>query len=225
MRHAFSLALGLFVTAPLVEGCKAEQDQSPPLPSSPTAARCVKGVQRAVKAPTGDEASSIYYEECADLFTMTPCRDAFRAAAKAPPAEQFTIVATACRKAYCPTLTAFAFDICRDDFAITPESLARAWPPLFDAIISREAGASTPEVSNAMLTLYAKLHAMPTSSAAAPSGAAPSGAPSGSGVPAGSAAGSAAPAGRVPAAVPAGSAHGAVVAKETKAKPASSQTH
>jgi hypothetical protein len=100
------------------------------------------------------------------------------------PAAQLGVVADGCKKAYCPALGAFAFAICKDDFVSTPESLARDWPPLFDAIVAREAGMSATDVSTALLTLYVNTarKAAESASAAASAGAPP--APSGSAAPA-----------------------------------------
>jgi hypothetical protein len=219
MRRAIRIIAALLaVSLPLV-GCKAEEDQSAGAASPLGASRCTRGLVRAAKAPTEAEATTIYYEECAELFSQPGCRDGWRAAAKLPAAEQVGLVADACRKAYCPSLKAFSFEICRDDFTATPATLLKAWPPLFDAIVAKEAGPATQDVSSAMLVLYAHLKqigpAIPPPSSAEPSAVAP--APSGSaGVPATSAS-AGVPGG---ATAPAGS--GSVVDKaaKSKAKPA-----
>jgi hypothetical protein len=145
---------------------------------------------------TVEETSKIYYEECADLFSDATCRDGWHAAARAETPAQLGIVADACKKSYCPALGAFAFAICKGDFVSTPQSLARDWPPLFDAIVAREAGMSATEVSTALLAVYARAATLAAQGAASASAEAPS--TSGSApppTPPASAAGSAAPLG------------------------------
>ncbi len=221
MRRVLLLAalLGVSLVYP---GCKEDDDQSSAASASPSVSRCKRGVERAVKATTTSEATSIYYSECSALFSQPACRDAWAEAGKLPPAEQIPHVATACRKAYCPALTAFAFEACRDDFKSTPEALTRAWPPLFDAILTREAGAASPEVSASMLVLYARLRQLEAAAPAPSASAAPEGsaaAPAGSGTPAPSATAPVASGSSSPPA-PSGSAHkGAAKASPLKAKP------
>jgi hypothetical protein len=204
------------VSLPFV-GCKGEEDQSANAAAPPGASRCTRGLARAAKAPTEQEATAIYYEECADLFSQAACRDQWRAAAKLPVSEQVGHVADACRKAYCPSLKAFSFDICRDDFVATPAAVLKGWPPLFDAIIAKEAGSATQEVSSSMLVLYAHLKQI------APAPVPPSEEPSGSASAGASAAppSSAAPATSASAGAPtapAGSAKGSFVDKAAKPK-------
>ncbi|HEX3596936.1 MAG TPA: hypothetical protein VHU80_17625 [Polyangiaceae bacterium] len=215
MRRAL-LAVVLTLSIPF-SACKEDADQSPAGASPPGAVKCKSGIDRAVKASTVQEADSIYYSECSALFAQPVCRAAWSAAAKLPPGQQIPPIADACRKAYCPSLTAFAFEACRDDFKATPESLQRAWPPLFDAILAREAAAAAPEVSSGMLVLYAHLQqlaaaATPPSASAAAEGSA--GPPSASGT-------TSAPAASGSSAIPAASASGHAPAKAspTKAKP------
>lgn len=176
MRVAVGLVLIPLAFCLSCVGCQKEDPES--TGPTPGVTRCLKGLDRATAAPTLKEGSSIYYGECADMFSDVACRDAFRAAAKLEPAAQLGAVADACKKAYCPALGAFAFAICKDDFKATPESLTRDWPPLFDAIVAREAGMSASEVSSSLLKFYAgsaaKAVAPPVASAsAAPSAIAP----------------------------------------------------
>lgn len=181
MRAAIGLALTLLAPLALCLSCVGCRKEEPEATGpSPGVTRCLHGLERANTAPTLKEMSSISYEECADLFSNVVCRDAWHAAARAEPVAQLGIIADACKKSYCPALGSFAFAICKDDFVSTPESLARDWPPLFDAIIAREAGMSTAEVTAALMMLYVK--AMNAASAAASAGAPP--APSGSAPPA-----------------------------------------
>lgn len=202
----------------LFSGCKEDADQSPTSSSgaalSAGASKCKGGIDRALKASTIAEANSIYYTECSALFSQAACRDAWVGAAKLPSGEQIPMVADACRKAYCPSLSALSFEACRDDFKATPESLAKAWPTLFDAILTREVGAAAPEVSGAMLTLYVHLKQLEAAQAPAPPA---SSAAEGAAAPSGSAAGSAAPAGSAPPA-PSGSAAGGKAPAKAKAK-------
>jgi hypothetical protein len=139
----------------------------------------MEGIRRAVQASTVAEVSRVYYDECADLYTEAGCREASHAAAQAAPSEQLGIMAAGCKKAYCPTLGSFAFEICKDTFVVSKETITRAWPPLYDAIIAREAGASATDVSYALLTLYARSAQMMAAagSAAAPGPSASAGVP------------------------------------------------
>jgi hypothetical protein len=182
MRAAIGLALMPLAFCLSCVGCRKEEAET--TGPSPGVTRCLQGLERANKATTLKDTSSIYYEECADLFSDVACRDGWRAAARAEPPAQLGIVATVCKKSYCPALGSFAFAICKDDFVSTPESLARDWPPLFDAIVAREAGMSATDVSTALLTLYVNTarKAAESASAAASAGAPP--APSGSAAPA-----------------------------------------
>ena len=216
MRRAIRIVAALLAVSLPFAGCKGEEDQSASAASPLGASRCTRGLGRAAKAATEQEATAIYYEECAELFSQPGCREAWKSAAKLPAAEQTGHVADACRKAYCPTLKAFSFDICRDDFAATPSTILKAWPPLFDAIVAKEAGPATQEVSSAMLVLYAHLKQMaPGTPPANPEPSASADAPAASGS-------AAAPAASASGAPPAGSAHGSVVDKAPKprAKPA-----
>jgi hypothetical protein len=224
MHRAFRIFPVLAVTALVFSACKGEEDRSPSAIAPPGATRCVQGIQRAVKASTEKEVSAIYYDECAEMFSQPACRDAYRAAAQAPANLQLSGIAQACRKAYCPSYSAFSFDICRDDFNATPEALAKTWPPLFDAILAREAGPAQPQVTSSMLVLYARLKQLEASAPPPETPSAPSGVPAppssaSAGAPAGSAAPSAA--GSAPPAA-AGSARSGALVKEpsAKAKPA-----
>jgi hypothetical protein len=219
MRRAIRIVAALLAVSLPVAGCKGEEDQSAAAASPLGASRCTRGLARAAKAPTEQESTTIYYEECAELFSQPGCREAWRAAAKLPAAEQVGQVADACRKAYCPSLKAFSFEICRDDFAATPATLIKGWPPLFDAIVAKEAGPAQQDVSSAMLVLYAHLKqigpATPPPSTAQPSASAEAPAASGAIVPAASASAGGPKGG---ATAPAGSAKGSVVDKAPKAK-------
>lgn len=205
----------LGVSLLLFSGCKEDADQSPASTGaalSAGATKCKSGIERAVKASTITEANSIYYTECSALFSQPACRDAWVAAAKLPTDEQTPKVADACRKAYCPQLSALSFEACRDDFVATPESLKKAWPTLSDAILTREVGTSAPEISGAMLMLYVHLKQLEAAQASAP----PASSAAEGTAPAGSAAGSAAPPGSA-APAPSGSAASKAPAK-SKAK-------
>jgi hypothetical protein len=208
----------LISSACLFSGCKEDADQSPTASTgaalSAGGSKCKSGIDRALKASTVAEANSIFYTECSALFSQPTCRDAWVAAAKLPSDEQIPKVADACRKAYCPSLSALSFEACRDDFVATPASLTKMWPTLFDAILTREVGASAPEISGAMLTLYVHLKQLEAAQAPAPPA---SSAAEGAAAPSGSAAGSAAPAGSAPPAASGSAAPGKAPAK-AKAK-------
>lgn len=154
-------------------GCRKDEPSQATLAPSAGVTRCLHGIERALQTPTAEETLKIYYEECADLFTDAPCRDAWHAASRAEPAARLGIVADTCKKSYCPTLGAFAFAICKDDFVSTPQSLARDWPPLFDAIVAREAGMSAADVSTALLAVYARTTVLTAQSVASASAGAP----------------------------------------------------
>jgi hypothetical protein len=163
MRVAATILLFPLAFCPSCVGCEKEASESTVKSSGVT--RCLKGLDRAAAAPTLKETSSIYYEECSDLFSDVTCRDGFRAAARAEPSMQLVVIADACRKGYCPALGAFAFAICKDDFKATPESLSQDWPPLFDAIVAREAGMSAPEVTGGLMKVYVAAKAKTPASA------------------------------------------------------------
>jgi hypothetical protein len=171
-----------------------DDDGAPSTPPPPSVTHCVDGAERALEATTLAALMSEYYDDCADLNTEAACRDAWHAAAHAPVDAQLGIVAEGCRKAYCPVLGSYAFDICKSDFVATPDSLARAWGPFGNAIVAREAGAYAQLVTAAQLTVYARsvqlkteAHAaqVPSASAAPPAPSASSAAtpPIGSGSP------------------------------------------
>ncbi|HEX7669461.1 MAG TPA: hypothetical protein VF395_07760 [Polyangiaceae bacterium] len=187
MRVAVSLVLIPLAFCFSCVGCQKEEPET--TGPTPGVTKCLKGLEQASAAPTLRDGTSIYYGECADMFSDVSCRDAFRAAAKLEPAAQLGAVADACKKAYCPALGAFAFAICKDDFKATPESLTRDWPPLFDAIVAREAGMSAGEVSASLLKFYvssaakALASAAPSASSAPPAGSAPAPTTTGSGAP------------------------------------------
>lgn len=156
------LGLSLLVfSGCLLSGCKEDTDQSPVATGAAALSaggmKCKNGIDRALKASTIADANSIYYTECSALFSQPACRDAWVAAAALPSGQQIPKIADACRKAYCPSLAALSFEACRDDFAATPEALTKAWPTLFDAILTREVGTSAPELSSRMLVLYVHL--------------------------------------------------------------------
>jgi hypothetical protein len=192
-------------------------------------------MQRAAEGTTVAEVTSTYYSGCADMFTAAACRDAWKQAASAPFDQQMGIVATACRKAYCPDMAAFSLAICRDDFQPTQKAIEADWPPLLEAMVSREAQLYAADLSPGFLAVYVKATilrkeestgaaprsagdaaAPPAGSAAALGSAAPP--PSGSAAPAGSTApsGSAAKAAKAPTPAPS-------AAAKPKAAPASSK--
>ena len=188
-------------------------------------------MQRASEEATVAEVTSTYYSGCADMFTAAACRDAWKQAASAPFDQQVGIVATACRKAYCPDMAAFSLAICRDDFQPTQKAIESDWPPLLEAMVSREAQLYAADLSPGFLAVYVRATILrkEESAGAAPKPSGDTAVPSaGSAAALGSAAppaGSAAPAGSAP---PSGSAAKAAkpapsAAAKPKTAPASSR--
>src|SRR5258705_5737462 len=124
---AASLLVGL-----LLPGCLCnKEDETAVTVTPPGVTRCLNGLQKAGASQTLVEATSIYYDECADLFSQATCRDAWHVAAKSTDVDgRLGMVAGPCRKAYCPSFSAFGFGICKDDFVETPRALIHEWPPL-----------------------------------------------------------------------------------------------
>lgn len=201
------VVVALFSCAVLPTACRKDEPSQVALPAG-AVGKCESGIRKAVTKPTVKEVMTLYYDECADLYTEAGCRDAFHAAAHAEVKDQVAIVMQGCRSAYCPLLGSSAYEACTDGFQVTPETALRAWPKLQSAILAHEAGAYSGEVTNMLMALYAytlKLppeqpvgsasgeaagSATPSASAAPPSSAAPQA--GGSAAPPGSA--SAAPA-------------------------------
>lgn len=190
-RIAGSLVVGIACLG-LAIGCRKER----PPPARPVA-ECLSSMQRAAEGATVGEVTSTYYSGCAEMFTAKGCQDAWKQAASAPLEQQMSIVATACRKAYCPDMAAFSLSICRDDFQPTKEALDRDWPKLLEAMVSREAQSYAADLQPGFLAVYVRTTLLADAEKAAAAlkklgdGGAPP-APSGSVAPAASA--SAAPA-------------------------------
>jgi len=226
MRHGLlrSTVLSLVLSGVLPCACRKDEPGQVVLPAG-AVGRCEAGIRKATTKPTAREAMSIYYDECADLYSEAGCRDAFHAAAHAESREQLSIVLQGCRSAYCPLLGAGRYEACNDSFQVTPESAVRAWPPIAGAILAHEAGAYSGELTNAVIALYAytmKLGGADqagSASAGAPASAVPSSeaAPSSSGETIAGATGSAAPS--AASVAPPGSASVAPPAKAKKAQP------
>jgi hypothetical protein len=178
-----------FVALPTA--CRKDEPAQVVLPAG-AVGRCETGIRKALTKPTVREAMSVYYDECADLYTEAGCRDAFHAAAHAEVKDQAGIVLQGCRAAYCPVLGEGIYEACSDGFQLTTESAMRAWPKLYSAILAHEAGAYSGEVQNMLMTLYAytiKLGGFDQPSASASgAAAAESAAPEGSVAPPSSAA-------------------------------------
>jgi hypothetical protein len=190
-RSLAALLLACFV-APTA--CRKDEPNQVVLPAG-AIGRCESGIRKAVTKTTLKDVMSIYYDECAEMYTEAGCRDAFHAAAHADMKEQVSIVMQGCRSAYCPLLGAYSYEACNDNFQMTPESVVRAWPKLQQAILAHEAGAYSGEVSNLLMALYAHTVKIsgtdPAAAVAAGGSAAPtasdSAAPTASGAPPGSA--------------------------------------
>ena len=218
--------LSLLVGLSLTGACKKDEPTQVVLPAG-AVGKCESGIRKAITKPTVREVMSVYYDECADIYSEAGCKDAFHAAAHAEPKEQVSIVVQGCRSSYCPLLGAYSYEACNDNFQVTPESAMRAWPKLQQAILAHEAGAYSGEISSLMMALYAytvNLGGIPSAANSAAAGPAPSGAPPGSAEPEASGAppGSAAPptsAAPAASAAPAPSASAATKAKKPATKP------
>jgi hypothetical protein len=192
---AFRSTILLLFACFAAPACRKDEPSQVVLPAG-AIGRCESGIRKAVTKTAIKEVMSIYYDECADMYSEAGCRDAFHAAAHADSKEQVSIVTQGCRSAYCPLLGAYSYEACNDNFQMTPESVVRAWPKLQQAILAHEAGAYAGEVSNLLMALYAHTvkisGADPAASAATAGSAAPpasgSVAPPASGAPPGSAA-------------------------------------
>ncbi|HVU03929.1 MAG TPA: hypothetical protein VHE30_19355 [Polyangiaceae bacterium] len=181
-------------------GCRCQEDEEAVVTSTPPGVtHCLESIQQAVGAKTLSESTAIYYDGCADLFSVAACRDGWHRAAKDPNVDdRLSVAAMACRPAYCPTFSAFGFNICKEDFVASKDSVLHEWPPLFDAIVAREAGAAAADLSPAFLGFIVHLADLaakeqkeqkeaPAASGAPSGSAAPSAAPPGSAAPGASA--------------------------------------
>src|SRR6185312_15469925 len=110
-RIARGLAVAIACLGVAATGCRKERVT----PSRPVA-ECLSSMQSAADKNTAQEVTSTYYAGCAEMFSVQACQVAWKQAAKATPDQQLEIVATDCRKAYCPDMGALSLDICRDDF-------------------------------------------------------------------------------------------------------------
>src|SRR5262245_42525296 len=180
-----STALVLVACALAPAACRKDEPNQVVLPAG-AIGRCETGIRKAVTKNTLKEVMSIYYDECAEMFSEAGCRDAFHSAAHADMKEQMGIVMQGCRSAYCPLLGAYSYEACNDNFQVTTESVVRAWPKLLQAILAHEAGAYSGEVSNLLMVLYAHTLKISKTDPAASAAAAGSAAPPASGAPAGS---------------------------------------
>jgi hypothetical protein len=190
--------LPILALALCIAGCaKNETNDTPPMAAvaPPAVAACEAGIRKAAEAGTVREATSLYYEQCAEMLSAPTCRDAFRAAAKVDPSQQMMTVMDPCRKAYCPLVTGLNSAICGETFVATPEAVLKEWPKLMDAILQKEAHEFYGDINGLLMGLYVhttKLMTVEAQHAAA--SAAPSGAPS-AGAPPASSASTGAPAG------------------------------
>ncbi|MBM4361147.1 MAG: hypothetical protein FJ104_00585, partial [Deltaproteobacteria bacterium] len=179
LRSLASLCLALGALAP---GCRKEApteerfESFAATPPRPEVARCEAGIRKALTQQTHREVTRTFYEECADLHQKPVCRDAWKQAAAAPGSEQQTIVADACARAYCPDLSAYSLSLCQPGAERQGPSLSRTWPPLFDAIMAREAGEYVAEMTTALMVLYVHTKRL---EAAGDTGEAPSAPPAG----------------------------------------------
>lgn len=141
-------------------GCKREQPQQETTKKINVSEieRCERGIERAVLQTDTRQAMKTYYGECAGIYSEEGCRKAYQAAADAEPAEQMTKVIEGCRAAYCPSFANQELEACKPDFKATGGANAlKAWPPLHEAILERDARGYAPRVSRAMLVFYSRV--------------------------------------------------------------------
>src|SRR5690349_12061802 len=100
MRHGVlrSTVVLLVFSGVLPSGCRKDEPGQVALPAG-AVGRCEAGIRKATTKPTAREAMSVYYDECADLYSEAGCRDAFHAAAHAEQKQQLAIVLQGCRGA------------------------------------------------------------------------------------------------------------------------------
>ena len=160
-------------------GCKREQQTETKKINVSEIERCERGIERAILQTDTRQAMKTYYGECAGIYSEHGCRQAYQAAADAEPAEQMTKVIEGCRAAYCPSFPNQELEACKPDFKPAGANVLKAWPPLHEAILERDARGYAPRVSRAMLVFYSRVMqriggaAVPASSAgaeAAPAG-------------------------------------------------------
>jgi hypothetical protein len=157
--RAATVGIALVVTGAMgVGGCR--ERQAKPLIQHAAVVRCERGVQEAGEQPDIDKATAIYYRACADIHAAPACRDAFLEAAKLPVDKQLNTAIAGCTKAYCQTLGADRFEICKPGFQLTPVGITRAWPPFHAAVIDHDAKGLARRVNNALLTFYIKTQAL-----------------------------------------------------------------
>jgi hypothetical protein len=68
-----------------------------------------------------------------------------------------TKVLEGCRAAYCPSFPNQELEACKPDFKPAGANILRAWPPLHEAILERDARGYAPRVSRAMLVFYSRV--------------------------------------------------------------------
>jgi hypothetical protein len=148
----FAVGVGLA----LFGGCKKEQ-QDGAKANVTEIERCEKGIERAILQTDTRQAMKTYYGECAGIYSEQGCRQGYQAAAEAEPSEQMSKVLEGCRAAYCPKFPNQELEACKPDFKPEGLNIMRAWPPLHEAILERDARAYAPRVSRAMLVFYSRV--------------------------------------------------------------------
>jgi hypothetical protein len=111
--------------------------------------RCERGVDLAKVQPTLEEATSVFYRECSDVCAEPACRQAFLRASTVSPRVQTMTLIEGCSKTYCPLFSGRDLLACRPDFVMTPLTAAFAWPPLYEAILQRDASGFEPRLQRA----------------------------------------------------------------------------
>ena len=156
-RSIVAVSLVLSVGLGSFAGCKREQPQEAQKVNVTAIERCERGIERAILETDTRRAMKTYYGECADIYSEAGCRQAYEAASTAEPSEQMSKVLEGCRAAYCPGFPNKELEACKPDFKPAGVNILRAWPPLHEAILERDARGHAPRVSRAMLVFYSRV--------------------------------------------------------------------
>lgn len=123
--------------------------------------RCEKGVELARSLPTRRQALGAFYTSCAALFVENECNAAFQRAAGADPEQQPSIALLGCRRAYCRFFRLRALEACDGEFVPTFEAVARAWPPLENAILDLDGKRYADRIGGALDRFRSNLESRP----------------------------------------------------------------
>lgn len=123
--------------------------------------RCERGVELALALPTRRQALGAFYTTCAWLFVENECSAAFQRAAAAESEQQPSIVLLGCRRPYCRFFRLRALEACDGEFVPTFEAVARAWPPLEEAILDLDGKRYADRISRALERFRTNLESRP----------------------------------------------------------------